>query len=80
KEINLRAMKLLRDGGYLITCSCSHHVLPPAFHDMLVDAAADAHCHLRQIECRTQGRDHPILMASPETQYLKCTLLQVWKA
>jgi len=77
KEINLRAMKLLREGGYLITCSCSHHVLPDAFADMLVSAAADAKVQLRQIEARTQGRDHPILSASPETQYLKCHILQV---
>ncbi len=77
KEINLRAMKLIRDEGFLITCSCSHHVLPDAFQEMLVSAAADAKVQLRQIEARTQGRDHPILVASPETQYLKCHILQV---
>lgn len=77
KEINLRAMKMLLDGGFLITCSCSHHVLPDAFADMLVSAAADAKVQLRQIERRTQGRDHPILAASPETQYLKCHILQI---
>ena len=79
KEINLRAMKLLRDGGFLITCSCSHHVSPQAFADMLVSAASDARVTLRQMEARTQGRDHPILPASPETQYLKCHILQVWR-
>lgn len=77
KEINLRAMKMVKNEGYLITCSCSHHVLPDAFASMLVDAAADAKVQLRQIEARTQGRDHPILAASPETQYLKCHILQV---
>ena len=77
KEINLRAMKMVKNEGYLITCSCSHHVLPDAFAAMLVDAAADAKVQLRQIEARTQGRDHPILAASPETQYLKCHILQV---
>lgn len=77
KEINLRAMKMVRTEGYLITCSCSHHVLPQNFADMLVDAAADARVQLRQIEARTQGRDHPILAASPETQYLKCHILQI---
>ncbi len=79
KEINLRGMKLTRDGGFLVTCSCSHHVSPEAFEEMLVSAARDARVTLRQIEVRTQGRDHPILPASPETQYLKCHLLQVFR-
>ena len=78
KEINLRAMKLVRDGGYLVTCSCSHHVLPPIFLQMLLDAQKDARAQLRQVEFRTQGRDHPILPASPETQYLKCGIFQVF--
>lgn len=77
KEINLRGMKLTRDGGYLVTCSCSHHVLPPLFLQMLNDAQKDARVQLRQVEFRTQGRDHPILPASPETQYLKCGIFQV---
>lgn len=79
KEINLRGMKLARDGGYLVTCSCSHHVLPPLFLQMLNDAQKDARVQLRQVEFRTQGRDHPILPASPETQYLKCGIFQVLK-
>ena len=79
KEINLRAMKLLSDGGYLISCSCSHHVEPSAFYNMLASAARDVHCQLRLIETRTQGRDHPILLASPETQYLKCAIMQIQK-
>ena len=79
KEINLRGMKLTRDGGFFITCSCSQHVTPDLFRGMLLDAQKDAHVQLRQIEWRTQGRDHPILLASPETQYLKCGIFQVFK-
>ena len=79
KEINLRGMKLTRDGGFFITCSCSQHVTPDLFRGMLLEAQKDAHVQLRQIEWRTQGRDHPILLASPETQYLKCALFQVFK-
>ena len=79
KEINLRGMKLTRDGGYFVTCSCSQHVTPDLFRGMLLEAQKDAHVQLRQIEWRTQGRDHPILLASPETQYLKCGIFQVFK-
>lgn len=79
KEINLRGMKLVRDGGYLVTCSCSHHVPPTLFMDMLNDAQKDARVQLRQVEFRAQGRDHPILPASPETQYLKCGIFQVFR-
>ena len=78
KEINLRAMKMVRPGGYLITCSCSQHILPDAFMNIVRDAAHDARVQLRQIEYRTQGRDHPILPASPETQYLKCGIFQIF--
>ncbi len=77
KEINLRAMKLIRDGGYLVTCSCSQHILPDMFNRMVQSAAADTHTELMQIEYRTQGRDHPILPALPETQYLKCGIYRV---
>lgn len=79
KEINLRGMKLTRDGGFFVTCSCSQHVTPDLFRGMLMDAQKDAHVQLRQIEWRTQGRDHPILLFSPETQYLKCGIFQVFK-
>ena len=79
KEINLRGMKLTRDGGFFVTCSCSQHVTPDLFRGTLMDAQKDAHVQLRQIEWRTQGRDHPILLASPETQYLKCGIFQVFK-
>ncbi len=78
KEINLRALKMLPPGGYLITCSCSQHILPGMFQDIVKEAAADARVLLRQVEFRTQGRDHPILPASPETQYLKCGIYQVF--
>ena len=78
KEINLRAMKMVKPGGYLITCSCSQHILPDAFMQIVRDAAHDAHVQLRQVEYRTQGRDHPILPAAPETQYLKCGIFQIF--
>ena len=78
KEINLRAMKMLRPGGILVTCSCSQHIVPTLFRDIVAEAARDARVQLRQIEFRTQGRDHPILPAAPETQYLKCGIYQVF--
>ena len=78
KEINLRAMKMIVPGGYLITCSCSQHVLPDMFRDMVLDAAKDAKVLLRQVEFRTQGRDHPILPSARETEYLKCGIYQVF--
>ena len=78
KEINLRAMKLIREGGFLVTCSCSQHVDKIAFMDVIRQAARDTGKHIRQIEYRTQGKDHPILIASPETEYLKCAILQVF--
>jgi 23S rRNA (cytosine1962-C5)-methyltransferase len=77
KEINLRGLKLTRPGGFLVTCSCSQHVKTQDFIDMLNQAARDARRKLRMVEQRTQGRDHPILPASPETRYLKCLILQV---
>ena len=79
KEINLRGLKLLRDGGYLVTCSCSQHLLPNQFREVVLSAARDAHVQLFQVEYRTQGRDHPILPAAPETQYLKCGIFRVEK-
>ena len=77
KEINNRAMRLLRPGGILITCSCSHHLSEGMFAEMLADAAKDAGCWLTVLERRVQAADHPILMAVPETLYLKCFILQV---
>ncbi len=79
KEINLRAMKMIETGGYLITCSCSQHVLPEIFRNMVLDAARDAKVLLRQVEFRTQGKDHPILPYAQETEYLKCGIYQVFR-
>ena len=78
KEINLRGMKLVPDGGFLVSCSCSQHVDDAAFTAMLNEAARDAKKKLRMVEFRTQAKDHPILPASPETKYLKCAILQVF--
>lgn len=77
KEINYRAMKLLKRGGYLATCSCSHFMETALFGKMLADAAADAGVRLRIIEERAQAPDHPVLMGVPETSYLKFFLLQI---
>lgn len=79
KEINLRAMKMIADGGYLISCSCSQHVLPDMFREMINSAARDAKVFLRQAEFRTQGKDHPILPGAKETEYLKCGIYQVFQ-
>lgn len=77
KEINLRAMKMIRDGGYLVTCSCSQHILSTMFKDIILQAAIDARVSLMQAEFRSQGRDHPTLPSAPETQYLKCGIYRV---
>lgn len=77
KEINNRAMRLLRDGGILMTCTCSHHVSEGLFAEVLAEAARDAGCWLRVLERRVQSPDHPFLMAVPETLYLKCFILEI---
>lgn len=77
KEINLKAMKLLPRGGYLATCSCSHFMPDELFKKMLSEASFDAGVSLRQIECRQQSADHPILWNVPETDYLKFYIFQV---
>jgi len=77
KEINLRAMRLLRPGGFLITCSCSHHLTTQQFRQLLWEAAADVHRPVRLLEQRGQNSDHPIVLGMPETEYLKCFLLHV---
>ena len=77
KEINYRAMKLLPRGGYLATCSCSHFATGELFMKMLRSAARDAGVQLRQIECRQQCADHPILWGVEETNYLKFFIFQV---
>lgn len=76
KEINLRAMRLLAPGGYLVTCSCSYNVGPAQFEAIVASAAADAQVPMRLVERRLQARDHPIVLTVPETQYLKCLVLQ----
>lgn len=76
KELNLRAFKMLKPGGVLVTCSCSFHVGEPEFLEMLGTAAADAHRSVRILEKRTQSQDHPILLNVPETHYLKCIICQ----
>ncbi|HEX6905561.1 MAG TPA: class I SAM-dependent rRNA methyltransferase [Terriglobales bacterium] len=77
KELNLRALKMLRPGGVLVTCSCSYHVSEGDFLETVASAARDARRTLRLIEKRGQGRDHPVLVGVPETSYLKCLILQV---
>ena len=77
KEINLRGMKLVKNGGYLCTCSCSHFMDPATFYDTIAKAAKDAHKRIRQVEYRTQGPDHPILWDGGDSYYLKFYILQV---
>jgi len=77
KELNLRALKMLRPGGILVTCSCSYHVSQSNFLEMLASAALDAHRILRLIEVRGQAKDHPVLLNVPETSYLKCVIAYV---
>jgi 23S rRNA (cytosine1962-C5)-methyltransferase len=74
KELNLRALKMLRPGGVLVTCSCSYHVSQSTFREMLASATVDAHRTLRLLEVRGQGKDHPVLLNVPETAYLKCVI------
>ena len=77
KEINLRAMKILKPGGILLTCSCSYHLSEPLMDEVLAAAAADAHRALRVVERRRQGADHPVLLGFPESLYLKCQVLEL---
>ena len=77
REINLRGMKLVKDGGFLATCSCSHFMEPELFTKTIGEAARDVHKRLRQVEFRTQAPDHPILWAADESYYLKFYIFQV---
>lgn len=78
REINLRGMKLVKDGGYLATCSCSHFMTPDLFTKTIREAAGNVHKRLRQVEYRTQAADHPILWSGDETSYyLKFYIFQV---
>jgi 23S rRNA (cytosine1962-C5)-methyltransferase len=77
KEINLRALKLLEPGGFLLTCSCSYHITEPLFLQILAEAANDTRKVIAVVERRTQALDHPILLTMPETHYLKCLIVKV---
>jgi 23S rRNA (cytosine1962-C5)-methyltransferase len=77
REINLRAMKLVKDGGYLATCSCSHFMTPDLFAETIGQAAKNVKKRIRQVEYRTQAPDHPILWAADESYYLKFFIFQV---
>ncbi|WP_287712837.1 class I SAM-dependent rRNA methyltransferase [Blautia sp.] len=77
REINLRAMKLVKDGGFLATCSCSHFMSYEMFTQTIGQAARNVHKRLRQVEYRTQAADHPILWAAEESYYLKFYIFQV---
>lgn len=77
KELNLRALKMLRPGGLLVTCSCSYHISQSAFLEMLGSATLDAHRTVRILEVRGQAKDHPVMLNIPETAYLKCVIAHV---
>jgi 23S rRNA (cytosine1962-C5)-methyltransferase len=77
KEINLRALRLLRPGGILVSCSCSHHMSEAHLFEVIAEAALDTRKQLRVLERRTQANDHPILLTVPETHYLKCLVFEV---
>ena len=77
REINLRGMKLVKDGGYLATCSCSHFMTYELFTKTIHEAARNVHKRLRQVEFRTQAADHPILWSADESYYLKFYIFQV---
>ncbi len=77
KEVNLRAMQVLKEGGILVTCSCSYHLSEEMLEELVLDAANDAGRRLQLLERRGAGRDHPVLMGVPETRYLKALFLRV---
>lgn len=77
KEINLRAMRMLPEGGFLVTCSCSYHMTPDIFKAVVADAARDSHRRLRLVEERAQAVDHPIVVGYPESHYLKCLIYEL---
>lgn len=77
KEINLRAMRLLNEGGILITCSCSYFFESHTFYDMLMHAATDSHRRVQVLEKRGAGSDHPVLLGYPKSEYLECAVCRV---
>src|SRR5262249_11754897 len=74
KELNLRALKMLRPGGILVTCSCSYHVSPQSFLETVHSAALHSHRNLQILENRGAAKDHPSVLGIPETAYLKCLI------
>jgi 23S rRNA (cytosine1962-C5)-methyltransferase len=76
KDINLRALRLLNPGGYLVTCSCSYNVDEATFAGVIYEASVDSDVNVTVVEKRMQGRDHPVLLGVPETYYLKCLILR----
>ncbi|MFI4944548.1 MAG: rRNA large subunit methyltransferase I, partial [Burkholderiales bacterium] len=76
KEINRRALRILKPGGCLVTCSCSYHIHEDDFEAILTDAATDAGATVTVVEKRRQARDHPVVLGVPETYYLKCFVLR----
>jgi 23S rRNA (cytosine1962-C5)-methyltransferase len=79
RSINRNAMKLVRDGGFLATCSCSHFMTRELFEDMIKAAASDAHVRVRLCEARAQSPDHPIVWTAAESYYLKFYILQIMR-
>jgi 23S rRNA (cytosine1962-C5)-methyltransferase len=76
KDINLRALRILNPGGYLVTCSCSYNLDEAAFAEVVYEASVDSHAQVTVVEKRMQARDHPVLLGVPETYYLKCFILR----
>ena len=77
KEINMQAMKIIRSGGYLLTFSCSQHMTPDLFLEMIKEASLDAKRKIQFLDFRIQAPDHPALLNSDEQLYLKCVILRV---
>jgi 23S rRNA (cytosine1962-C5)-methyltransferase len=77
KEINLRAIQVLKEGGILVTASCSYHLSEAALEEIVLEAAGDAGRRVQLLEKRGAGRDHPVLLGVPETRYLKCLYVRV---
>jgi 23S rRNA (cytosine1962-C5)-methyltransferase len=75
--VNLRAIQVLREGGILVTASCSYHLSEEMLEELVLDAANDAGRRVQLLERRGAGRDHPVLLGVPETRYLKCLFLRV---
>jgi 23S rRNA (cytosine1962-C5)-methyltransferase len=77
KEINLRALQILKPGGILVTASCSYHLSEPLLEELVLEAARDAGREVQLLERRGAGRDHPVLLGVPETRYLKCLVARI---